>query len=394
MGLANAPTGFVFGFISTAFGILLTARGVPVGTVLAISGTAFSPTFWGWMLCPILDVRFTKRTYAWTFALLAALFMTATVLLLGNLRWFTVTLTASCLCAVFYTGALSGWVPDLVSDTEYDRMSAWLNVANLGAAGVFSAVVISLVRSAPLPVAAALLGLLVFAPALLLLGFPAPPRPEGTLRATFAAMGRDLRRIVRQGRVWIGLALFLSPASCFALTNAFSSLGRDFSAAEGLTTALNGPGVAIVCSMGSLLAVPLLRRWSRRSLYLASGLAAALCAVAATSLPHTVVVFAVVLLLYNMAQGFNYTSFSALQYEIVGPRNALAATTVTMLTAAGNFPITLMTKLEGRVYDRHGLNPMFWTDAASSVGAALLLLLVVLPLLDRHVRREKAAAVV
>ena len=161
----------------------------------------------------------------------------------------------------------------------------------------------------------------------------------------------------------------------------------------GATTALNGTGVAVVCSMGSLLAIPVLRRWKRRTVYLGSGLAAAVCALAALWLPHTVGVFAVVLLLYNMAQGFNFTSYSALQYEIVGPLNALAGTTVSVLTAAINFPITMMTKLEGSVYAGHGLNAMFWTDAGSSLGAAALLLLIVLPLLDRHVRREQAAAV-
>ena len=104
-------------------------------------------------------------------------------------------------------------------------------------------------------------------------------------------------------------------------------------------------------------------------------------------------VFAVVLLLYNMCQGFNYTAFVALQYEIIGPRNALAATTVAVLTASGNFPITMMTKLEGVVHDAHGLRAMLLTDAASSIGTAAILLLIVLPLLDRHVRREGAALV-
>ncbi len=393
LGLANMPTGFVYGFISTAFGVLLTARGVSVGRVLDISYVAFSPCWWAWCLCPVLDVRFTKRGYAWFFAALAAGLLGVTVLLLDHLFWFKIALTAACTAAVFFSSAVGGMMPDMVGEAEYDRISAWFNVANLGAAGVFSWASVVLVRALPLPLAAGLLACLVFAPALLLLGFPAPPQPAGTLRANFAAMGRDLRRIVRQGRVWIGLALFLSPASCFALTNAFSSLGSDFHTPERMNTLLNGPGVALVCSVGSLLAAPLLRHWQRRTVYLLSGFAAATCAIAGVWLPHTVMMFAVVLLLYNMAQGFNYTSFYALIYEIVGPRNALAATTVAVLNAAGNFPITMMTKLEGRVYDRHGLGLMFWTDAASSIGAALLLLLVVLPLLDRRVRREQAMPV-
>ncbi len=394
MGLANMPTGFVYGFISTAFGVLLTARGVSVGRVLDISYVAFSPCWWAWSLCPVLDVRFTKRSYAWFFAVLAACLMAATVLLLNHLLWFKLTLTAACAAAVFYSSAVGGMMPDLVSEAEYDRISGWYNVANLGAAGVFSWVAVVLVRALPLPWAAWLLGCLVFLPALLLLGFPLAQRPKGTLRENFSAMGRDLRRVLRQGRVWIGLAMFLSPASCFALTNAFSALGGDFHVPEAANIHLNGPGVAIVCSLGSLLAIPLSRVLARRTIYLLSGFVAAVCAVAGASLPRGLLLFAIVLLVYNMAQGFNYTAFVALQYEIIGPRNALAASTVAVLTAAGNFPITMMTKVEGVMHDAHGVSAMLWADAVSSIGAALLLLLVVLPLLDRRVRREQAAAVV
>lgn len=392
LGLANMPTGFVYGFISTAFGVLLTARGVSVGRVLDITYVAFSPCWWAWALCPVLDVRFTKRAYAWFFAALAACLMGTTVMLISHLFWFRITLTAACTAAVFFSSAVGGMMPDLVGEAEYDRISAWFNVANLGAAGVFSWVAVTLVRTLPLPWAAALLAGLVFAPALLLLGFPGARRPEGSLRANFAAMGRDLRRVLRQGRVWIGLAMFLSPASCFALTNAFSSLGGDFHVSEAANIRLNGPGVALVCSLGSLLAIPLARVMRRRTVYLLSGFVAALCAVAGASLPRGLLVFAVVLLLYNLAQGFNYTAFVALQYEIIGPRNALAASTVAVLTASGNFPITMMTGVEGVMHDAHGVKAMLWTDAGSSLAAAVLLLLVVLPLLDRRVRREHAAA--
>jgi MFS transporter, PAT family, beta-lactamase induction signal transducer AmpG len=135
MGLANMPTGFVYGFISTAFGILLAARGVSVGKVGAISAIAFSPTFWGWLLAPVLDVRFTKRAYAFCFAGLAAVLLGAAVLSLGNLRLFTAALTASCLSVVLYSNAVQGWAPDVVTDAEYDAMSGWFNVANLGRRG-------------------------------------------------------------------------------------------------------------------------------------------------------------------------------------------------------------------------------------------------------------------
>ena len=61
MGLAIAPLGFYFGFISTAMPILLAAQASRSGKIAKVSAVAFSPTFWAFLLCPILDVRFSKR---------------------------------------------------------------------------------------------------------------------------------------------------------------------------------------------------------------------------------------------------------------------------------------------------------------------------------------------
>jgi PAT family beta-lactamase induction signal transducer AmpG len=388
MGLANMPTGFVYGFISTAMGILLAARGVSVGRVGAISAVAFSPTFWAWLLAPILDVRFTKRVYAHTFSLAAAVLLGVAVLSLGDLRIFTIALTASCACIVLYSNSVQGWAPDAVDAAEYDTMSGWLNVANLGAAGVFSAVSVVLVRVLPLRAVAVLLPLLVLVPTLLLRSFPAPRQPAGRLRENFAAMGRSLRRVLSEGRVWVGLTIFLLPVGAFALTNLFSTLGADFSATENAVTELNGPAVALACSIGCLLAIPLCRRFRRRTIYLTAGVGGALAAAAMGVLPHTLAVYAIGLLAYNLFQGFNYTAFTALELEIVGPQNALSGTMMAMLTASSNVPISGMTWLDSHMHDLRGLHAMLFTDAGASIATAVLLFALVLPRFDRHLRKR------
>jgi len=390
MGLANMPTGFVYGFISTAMGILLVARGVSVGRVGAISAVACSPTFWAWSLAPVLDVRFTKRVYAHVFSTAAAVLLGVAVLSLGDLRLFTAVLTASCACVVLYTNAVQGWAPDALNDAEYDAVSGWLNVANLGAAGVFSAVAVLMMRVLPLAAVAILLPLLVLAPTLLLRYFPAPRQPEGRLGENFAAMARSLRRVLSEGRVWVGLTIFLLPVGAFALTNLFSTMGADFRASEAAVTELNGPAVAVACSVGCLLGIPLCRRFRRRNVYLVAGVGAATAAAAMGLLPHTVTVYAVGVLTYNLFQGFNYTAATALELEIVGPHNALSGTMMAMLNASVNVPITGMTLLESWAHDAHGLAAMLYTDAGASVATALLLFAVALPLFDRHLRKRLA----
>jgi PAT family beta-lactamase induction signal transducer AmpG len=89
MGLAIAPLGFYFGFVSTAMPILLSAKGVSVGKIAEVSAIGFSPTFWAFLLCPVLDVRFSKRTYALFFAAVAAVCLGVATLLTSNLVAFT-----------------------------------------------------------------------------------------------------------------------------------------------------------------------------------------------------------------------------------------------------------------------------------------------------------------
>jgi hypothetical protein len=107
-------------------------------------------------------------------------------------------------------------------------------------------------------------------------------------------------------------------------------------------------------------------------------------------LPHTAAIYAAGLLAYNLFQGFSYTAFTALELEIVGPRNALSGTMMAMLTASSNVPISGMTWVDSRMHDLRGLSAMLYTDAAASVATAVLLLAVALPLFDRHLRKRLA----
>ena len=92
--------------------------------------------------------------------------------------------------------------------------------------------------------------------------------------------------------------------------------------------------------------------------------------------PHTLVMFVVGVLGYNFSQGMNYTAFSSLTFEIVGPGNPLAATQMGLLTASANLPISYMTAVDGRVYAAHGLTGMLAVDAGMSVLAGIALLIV------------------
>jgi PAT family beta-lactamase induction signal transducer AmpG len=376
MGFAIAPMGFYYGFISTAMPILLRSRGVSIEEISKVQFRAFLPTVCAFALCPILEVRFSKRTYALVFAAIAAVCLGASTLLTSNLTLFTIVLTIGCTAIVMFGSAHGGWMPDVISDRHYSQVGGTSNIANLGAAGAFAALAIAVVRMAPPVVAAVLLGGMILLPTAMLFFIPLPSRPNRQASEVFLNFFRDLYRVCRTRRCILGLVCFLSPTACFALTNLFSGLGADFHASEVWVTALNGPLVAVVCSAGCVVGIWFCTRFVRRTIYVLAGFGGAAAALALVYTPHTLVFFVAGVLLYNFFQGINYTAFGAFQYEIVGPGNPLAATQIALLTAAANVPITYMSRIEGHVYTRHGLSGMLGVDAISTLAMGTILLLV------------------
>jgi len=377
MGLAIAPLGFYYGFISTATPILLAAHGVSVGRISEVSAIAFSPTFWAFLLCPVLDVRFSKRTYALFFAGLSALCLGVSTLLTSNLVAYTAVVTAGCAAAVMFGNTHQGWMPDVIQDEDYSHVGATTNVANLGAAGLFATLTVVLIRTTPAPLAAGLLGMMVMVPTILLFFIPLPAKLTRSATETFSTFFHDLYVVCKRPGCILGLLCFVSPTACFALSNLFSGSGSDFHTPEYRVTALTGMGVAVACSLGCMAGIWFCSRYPRRMVYILTGFGGATAALGLICAPHILPWFAAGVLTYTFCQGINYTAFSSLCYEIVGPENPLASTQMAVLAAAANLPISYMTAVDGHFHTTHGLAGMLAVDAGMSmaVGTALLLLI-------------------
>ncbi len=376
MGLAGAPLGFYFGFISTAMPILLAAHGVSVGKISEVSAWGFSPTFWAFLLCPILDVRFSKRTYALFFAGMAAVCAGVSTLLTFHLLAFTLVLTLGCTAAVIFGNAHQGWLPDVMEDKHYSAVGGTSNIANLGAAGLFATLAIVLVRKLPALPAAGLLALTVMAPTVMLFFIPLPTKPLRGAMETFRGFFGDLYRVCKRPGCIFGIVCFVSPTACFALTNLFSGMGEDFHTAETMVTALNGTAVAVVCSVGCLVGIWFCNRYLRRDVYIVTGFGGAAAALGMIWAPHTLVWYATGVLVYNFFQGINYTAFTSLSLEIVGPGNPLSSTQIALLAASANLPISYMTAVDGHFHTTHGLRGMLAVDALSSVVVGTVLLVI------------------
>jgi hypothetical protein len=153
-------------------------------------------------------------------------------------------------------------------------------------------------------------------------------------------------------------------------------MGADFHTPEAKVTDINGPLVAVVCSLGCVVGIWFCSRFLRRNVYVVAGFGGAAAALGLIWSPHTLAWYAAGVLAYNFFQGINYTAFLALCFEIVGPGNPLSSTQIALLTAAANLPISYMTAIDGHFHTAHGLSGMLAIDAVSSLVVGTVLLLV------------------
>ena len=380
MGIANAPYGAVNGFLTTAVPILLRAQGVSVAEIAGIISIAMSPIFWVFILSPVLDVRFSKKTYTGLFAVLAAICIFLSVFFLHDLRILTILLVSAYSATTLYHYALFSWLTQIMEEHHYAPIASVCEITNLGSVGAFGAIAVWLIHSFSAPVAGvALAAIFLLTPALLLF-FPAAAISTRRIKVVFNTFFGDLYTLLKQRRCRYGLLIFLAPVCSFALP--FASVGPEFHTTERWMTLINGPGASIACGLGCVLAIFISRHVTPRMSYILTGLVAAVVTGAMMPAVRTMAVFAVGRLLYSVLQGINFTVFTALLYQIVGKNNPLAGTQLSLLNASSCLPIVYMTALDGVGFQHGGINGMLAMDTFVAVATCIPILLFF-----RHVHR-------
>jgi PAT family beta-lactamase induction signal transducer AmpG len=388
MGFANLPWGIYGAVTLITAPQLLAARHVPEPQIASVTAFAMIPTFAGFLLSPILDVRFSRRTYAFAFALTTAAISFAALANVGNLKALGILLFLGMISAVLYTGSVGGWLGSLVPKEEDKRLGAWLSFANIGGFGVTAIVAITLLRSLPYLAGAAALSLLIVLPTAMFLRFPAPGPDRRLAGESFGQMARDLVALVRKRVVLRSLLLFVLPASSFALTNMLGGLGNDYSTSERLVGLIAGVGVTIAGAVGSLMVPRLGGNLRATFLYVAIGAAGACFTLSLIVMPRTPAVYALAMIGENVFQAAAFAAQYAIVFDTIGKNNPLAATQFTFLTAAPSLPITYMQAVDGHFYGTNGLIGAYLVDG----GASLVVCAFLFILLRRWgwLRKEKA----
>jgi MFS family permease len=369
--------GLVMGCTITALPFLLSKAGVTVDRIATISAVALSPSFWAFLVTPVIDVGLTRRTYAFLLASAAAVCLGAAfqVLSPNRLPLFTALVLLASLAVVLQSSAVSGWVTEFIEDGQRGRVGGWTNAANLGGGAAGAMLVMWSAKWLEAPA----LGLMIAAAAvlssLILIGFPAPARPQFKLRQIFGGTFRSVVENSRQPQVRIGFLIFLAPASCAAASNLFGGLGNEFHASSQRVVWTTGAGTAIASAAGSIFGGSVADRMDRAVLYLGGGILVALSALWIALSPQTQVTFTTGVLAYGLFSGICYAAFSALSYQLVGKGNPAAATQLGLFAAASNAAISYMTWFDGQGFRLFGVRGLFLVDGLAAIGAGVPLLI-------------------
>ena len=273
IGLGFLTFGLVAGFIITTLPFLLSKAGVTVDHIATVSAVAMSPTFWAFLVTPIVDVGLTRRAYSFGFAFASAGCLGAALWLFSpaRLSLFTALLLLAELAIVLQSAGVYGWISEFVPDTERGKVGGWINAANLGGGAFGAMLTMWLATRLPFRTLGMIITFAVLASTLFLLRFPQPAEPVLGLRQIFGGTFRSVVQTSRQPQVLTGFLLFLTPVGCVAAINLFAGLGNEFHASPQWVVWITGAGAAITSAFGSVVGGYIADRVDRGVLYISGG---------------------------------------------------------------------------------------------------------------------------
>ena len=374
MGLGFIPLGANGTILLITAPQLLAANHVPEARIAAVTTIGLFPSFASFILGPILDWRFSRRSYAISLTLVGTACAYAALLAINNLVLLTTLLFLANLAISLVVAAVGGWFGNLVKTEQQGPLAAWLNAGNAAAFGIAAGVAMELLRGLPYALGAAILASFILTALPLYWLLPCPKADQRLASESFRLFMIDVLAVLKKPAVQWTLALFLLPAASFALTNTLGGLGRDFHTSEAMVGFWGGAGTAIAGVAGSLI-IPHFERFApARPLYLWVGGVGAVFTLVLAAAPHNPATFGAAMVGENLFQGAAFSVQNLIIFRTIGPKNPLAATQFGLLTAAMSLPLDYMQMVDGAAYGLFGgARGSFLADALVSGGFCLLL---------------------
>ena len=374
LGLANLPLGLFFGLGLMVAPEVMAARHIPETTIADITTMGLVGNFAFFLVAPILDVHFSRRTYAITMSSAATILTFLAVLSFTSPLLLGACLFLGMLATNLNTSALGGWFGSVLPKEQDARLGAWFAVASFGGFGLASMAGIELIHHAPPWFAAMVLAAMNLSPLGVILLADCPPDERSRLTESFGRFGKDLIEIVRRSDVRRLALLLVLPCTAFALTNTLGGLGADYRASERLIAIIGGVGVTAAGIFGSLTVPVLARRAGLISIYLGIGIVGGLSTLSLLVLPHTPTFYTIGFVAQNIWQSAGLAAGTALILSSIGKNNPLASTQFAILNAALATPLIYMQWIDGHAYGARGLTGLYLTDGGLDLAACVLMI--------------------
>jgi len=375
--------GMMGGFIVVPLPQMLVAQGVPGDRAAIAVAIILSPMCWSFLLAPILDVRFRRRTYALVFGVIGVSAAVTTVLYHAVLGEVEALMLVGFLSTCLFQSAFGGWAGSLIGKGQDGALGAWSSIYNVGGGGVGILICDYVLQHFPRTGAAALIFAVFLAPMAVFPIIPAPPASKILAAASFNRFAREVVSLFKRGEVLVALALFALPSASFALTNALGAWSAGFHAPPSLVSLIGGFGIILGSIAGCALVPLLARRIALRPLYLSIGLVGAAFTAGLLLAPRVPWAFGLAFVGENFFQSAAVAACMAIIFEVIGPANPLAATTFAVLAAAESLPVDYMELIDARGYHSYGITGAFLADALIS-GSVCVLLAIALGFKSRN----------
>lgn len=386
--------GMVGGFIVVTLPQMLVAQGIPGDRAAVSVAVIFSPMSWSFVLAPLLDVRFRRRTYALVFGVAAVTATAVTVVYHAALAEVVTVMLMGFLSCCLFQSAVGGWAGSLIEKGRDSVLGAWSGMYSVGGSGLGVLVSGYAVQHFSRTAAAAIIFAAFLFPLVVFPLIPAPPPAKALAIASFGRFAREVISLLKNREVLVALVMFGLPSASFALTNALGAWSESFHAAPSLVSLISGVGIILGSISGCALVPALAKRIALRPLYLSIGLVGAAFTLGLLLAPRGSVTFGLAFVGENFFQSAAAATGLAIIFEVIGPGNPLAATTFALLCAALTLPVDYMEFVDARGYHWQGITGAFLADALISGSACALLAIAfrrrLFPVKSRS-RRESCA---
>jgi MFS family permease len=261
----------------------------------------------------------------------------------------------------------------MVPNAVRGRAAGWSQAGVLGGGVLAGGLAVWLTGFAHPGVTVLVAGILIAAPALVVLVVKEPQPARPSRREHLVRMAREVATMLKQRDVWLAIAFFLSPVSAGALMNLFSAVAVDFRASPSAVLLVVVLGGAMTTA-GALVGGVVLDRFDRWRVYPSTGLMAAACVGAMLLAPLKPATYVAGAAAYAFVTGFGYAAFMALALEVLGSETAASGTRFTLLMASSNVPVVYMLRLDGLGHAHFGVRGMLAADAIANATFGLLLI--------------------